>query len=175
MKKTKMIAVTAVLAALYFVLSALLKIPVGDHITLELGYIVLMVGAVYLGAIPAAFIGGIGVLVESALMSQHGISPGWILMNVIVGLITGFVLHKTFQENRKKFVLSACITVPLAVLLGVFVKMIIDCLIYQYAPTLKESILIKIGPTAAAWIADTLVMLAIGMPVSLALKSKLKL
>ena len=57
MKNTKQIATIAVFTALYFVLSALLKIPVVGNITLDLGYIALAVGAVYLGAVPAMVIG----------------------------------------------------------------------------------------------------------------------
>lgn len=168
MKKTNKIATTAVFAALYFVLSAVLKIPVGGHITLDLGYISLTVGAVYLGAIPAMFIGSIGALLESALMSQRGVSLGWILMNAIVGYSCGAVLHKRINCNKKQLMAAACIVVPLSMLLGVTVKTFIDCAIYDLP------LLAKIPTSAVALVADSAVMLIFGMPLSIALKNRLK-
>ncbi len=169
MKKTNRVAVTAVFIALYFVLSALLKIPVGGHITLDMGYIALTVGAVYLGAVPAMLIGSIGVLLESAMMSQRGVSPGWILMNAIVGALCGWVLHKALDEERKKFLLSAALVIPFSMLLGVTVKTLIDCAIYDLP------LAAKVVTGLIAWAADSIVMLGIGIPLSLAMKNRVKL
>lgn len=169
MKKTKKLALIAMLIALYFVLSAMLKIPIAGHITLDLGYIALMVAAVYLGAVPAMAVGGVGAFLESALMSQRGVSLGWIAMNVIAGGLVGWVLYKIPAQERKRLVISALIVVPVAMLLGATVKMFLDCAIYDLP------ILLKIPTTAAAWISDSVVMLAIGLPLSIALKRRLKL
>lgn len=169
MKKTRQITVTAVLTALYFILSALLKIPVVGNITLDLGYIVLAVSAVCLGAVPAAFVGSLGVLLESALMSRRGISPGWILMNAIVGYTCGLVLHKAADGDRKTFWLKAVISVTVSMLAGVVVKTFIDCALYGIA------LAVKIPSSVTAWILDSLVMLAVGMPLSLTLKKRIKL
>ena len=169
MKKTRQITVTAVLTALYFILSALLKIPVVGNITLDLGYIVLAVSAVCLGAVPAAFVGSLGVLLESALMSRRGISLGWILMNAIVGYTCGLVLHKAADGDRKTFWLKAVVSVTVSMLAGVAVKTFIDCALYGIA------LAVKIPSSVTAWILDSLVMLAVGMPLSLTLKKRIKL
>lgn len=169
MKNTKLISITAVFIALYFVLSTLIKIPVTGHITLDLGYIALTVGAVYLGAVPAMLIGSIGALLESALLTMRGVSPGWILMNAIVGYLTGSVLHKYADRGTKKLLISACIVVPLSMLLGVTVKTLIDCALYDIP------ILAKIPSSTAAWITDSIVMLVFGLPLSMALKKRIKL
>ena len=169
MKKTRQITVTAVLTALYFILSALLKIPVVGNITLDLGYIVLAVSAVCLGAVPAAFVGSLGVLLESALMSRRGISPGWILMNAIVGYTCGLVLHKAADGDRKTFWLKAVVSVTVSMLAGVVVKTFIDYALYGIA------LAVKIPSSVTAWILDSLVMLAVGMPLSLTLKKRIKL
>ena len=167
-KRLKQIAMIAMLIALYFVLSAMLKIPIAGHITLDLGYIALMVSAVYLGAVPAMIVGGFGAFLESTLMSQRGISLGWIVMNVIAGGIIGWVLYKVADENRKKLIISAVIVVPIAMLLGATAKMFIDCAVYDLPLALK------IPTTAVAWISDSIVMLAAGLPLSIALKRRLK-
>lgn len=168
MKSTKQIALIAMLTALYFVLSAMLKIPVGGHITLDLGYIALTVGAVYLGAVPAMLIGSLGALLESALMSQRGASPGWMLMNAIVGFSCGMVLQKAADRGKKKLITSACVVVPLSMLVGVAVKTVVDCAMYDIP------LLVKIPTAAAALIADSAVMLLFGLPLSMALKTRLK-
>lgn len=168
MKKTKLMATTGMLTALYFVLSALLKIPVAGNIKLDLGYIALAVGAVYLGAIPATIIGAGGVLIESLLMSQRGVSPGWILMNAIVGFACGLVLHKAVNGPSKQFWLKAVAVVILSMLAGVAVKTVIDCLMYGLLPAAKI-------PTAlVACALDSFVMLLLGIPISLGLKKRLR-
>lgn len=165
--KAKRIAMIAMLIAVYFVLSAMLKIPIAGHITLDLGYIALMVGAVYFGAVPAMFIGGIGAFLESALMSQRGVSPGWIVMNVIAGGLTGWVLYRIPNENRKKLLFSALAIVPTSMMLGAAAKMLIDCAMYDLP------LVLKIPTTIVAWLSDSVVMLLIGLPLSIALKRRL--
>ena len=97
--KTKQIAMIAIFSALYFVLSAVLKIPVGGHMTLDLGYISLMVATVCLGAVPAMLVGVIGAFLESALMSMRGVSPGWMLMNAIIGYFCGLILMRPVKAS----------------------------------------------------------------------------
>lgn len=168
MNKTKQIAITAMFIALYFVLSALLKIPIVGNITLDLGYISLTVGAFYLGAVPAMLIGSIGAFLESAMLSQRGVSLGWMLMNAIVGYFCGLVLHRYADVGRRKLLTAACIVVPLSMLLGVAVKTFIDCLLYDVA------LLAKIPSSLSAWITDSAVMLVIGLPLSMALRKRFR-
>lgn len=169
MNKTRQIAYISIFIALYFVLSSLLKIPVAGHITLDLGYIALMVGSVCFGKVPAMLIGALGAFLESALMSQRGVSPGWILMNAIVGFLCGAVLHKTVLSGKKKFLISAVVIVPVSMLLGVSVKTLVDCLMYDLA------LAAKIPSAVAALVADSAVMLLLGLPLSLSLIKRLKL
>lgn len=168
MRTTKKLASVGMLTALYFVLSALLKIPVAGNIKLDLGYIALTVGAVYLGAAPAAVIGSGGVLLESLLMSQRGIAPGWILMNAIVGFACGHVMHKALNDPPGRFWLKAAVVVILSMIAGFAVKTVIDCLLYGLTLTVKI-------PTAIVGCAlDSFVMLLLGVPISLGLKKRLK-
>lgn len=169
MSKTKKVAVIGVFSALYFVFSVMLKIPVMGGITLDLGYAVLMVAILCFGKMPAMIIGAIGALLESMLMSQRGISPGWICMNAIAGFLCGHVLEKIPPEEQKKLVRTSCLIVPGAMLLGVTVKTFIDCAMYQL------SLLVKIPTGITAWILDSLVMLLLGLPVGIGLKKRLKL
>ena len=172
MKNIKTLALIAVFAALYFVLSALFKIPIAGHITLDLGYTVLMVAAVYLGPVPAMLVGALGALAESAMMSQTGISIGWILMNALIGVLAGLVLPKTFALKKGTFIWTSVVTVIIAVFLGVCVKTFFDCILRSIA------LAAKIPTSLAAWATDSIVMLLFGIPVCFLLKvpfSKLRL
>lgn len=168
--RVRQYTVIAVLTALYLVLSMLFKIPVGGNIKLDLGYIVLMVSVIYLGAVPAAVIGGLGAMLESLLMSQRGISPGWILMNVIVGLICGWALYKRRDAPVKTLVIAACIVVPAAMLPAVAIKTLVDFALYRYT----DAVSVKIATAAAALAADSAVMLIFGLPLSVALRGQVK-
>ncbi len=168
-QKTRRAVIIAVMAALYFVLSALFKIPVGGNIKLDLGYIVLMVSAVLMGAVPAALVGGIGAALESLLMSQRGISPGWILMNIIVGILCGLVLYKRRESSAKPLVIASCIIVPLSMIPAVVVKTLIDCAMYSLA------LAAKIPTAIVALAADSAVMLIMGLPLAVALKDRVRL
>ena len=168
MNSTKRIALIGVFTALYFVLSAMLKIPIAGHITLDLGYIALTVSAVFLGGLPAMTVGILGAFLESAVLSQKGVSLGWCLMNAVVGYACGAVLYRTSELGRKKFLVSAALVIPLSMLIGVVAKTFVDCALYDVA------LIAKIPSSTAAWITDSAVMLVIGIPLSMALKNRLK-
>ena len=168
MDKTKKLALTAIFSALYFVLSAVLKIPVGGHMTLDLGYIALMVASVCLGAVPAMLVGGIGAFFESALLSMRGVSPGWILMNAIIGLVCGSILPKAYEGKRRTFIFLACGIVLASAFVGMTVKTLIDCLLYDLP------LAAKIPVAFIGWIADSAVMLVLGLPLSITLKKQVK-
>lgn len=164
MKKTRMLSLIAVFSALYFVLSALFKIPIAGHITLDLGYISLMVACIYLGPVPGLIVGLLGAAMESTLLSQSGISIGWILMNGIIGVLCGWLLPGFFKKDKIKFIGLAIPTILVSVFLGVCVKTFFDCIIRGYP------LAVKIPTSLAAWITDSLVMLIFGIPISFLLK-----
>ena len=166
--KTKQIAMISIFSALYFVLSAVLKIPIGGHMTLDLGYIALMVASVCLGAVPAMLVGIIGAFLESALMSMRGVSPGWMLMNAIIGYFCGLILMKASEGERKPFLIKAFIVVPASTLVGMTVKTLVDCVLYSLP------LAAKIPVAFIGWIADTAVMLALGLPLSITLKKQIR-
>ena len=167
LKKTKNIAITAMLVALYLVLAALLKVPVAGHITVDLGYVALMVACCNVGAVQSLIVGAMGAFLESAIMAQRGVSIGWILMNAIVGYICGMVLTKASKLETKKIIVRAVIVVPLSMALGVVVKTFFDCIIYDLP------VAVKIPTAIVACVLDSLVMLVFGLPLSLALRNRL--
>ena len=168
-KNTKKIALIGILSALYFVCSITLKIPMGiGSIALDLGYIVLTIAALYLGAIPAAIVGGLGAMLESVLLSSYGISYGWIVMNIIIGLICGifFRLIKSNKMGIREIVGYSGI-ILVAVLLGVGAKTIIECNLYSIP------YLVKIPKSLVAFGVDSVVMI-IGLPIAYRVRKFIK-
>lgn len=152
----KKVALIGLLTALYVVFSLTLKIPMGiGAIALDLGYIVLTVSSFKVGKW-SAFVGGVGAGIESILFSPYGISYGWIVMNIIIGLICGTLFNKF--SGKKKY-LYCGITIIGAVLLGITAKTIIECSLYSIP------YVAKIPKSVVAFGIDTVVML-IGLPIA---------
>lgn len=164
-RSVKVMVLTAMLAALYFVLSLTLKIPLRGNISLDLGYCALTVAAVFLGAVPAAIVGGLGAAIESILLSPYGLSVGWVVMNVCIGLICGYVLHKEYRRGRTKLI-PAVITILIAVFIGVFMKTVIECTLYSIP------VLVKLPKSITAFLVDSIVMIFGGIPLSDIIKGR---
>ena len=157
--KAKTIATVGILTALYVVLSLTLKIPFGiGAIALDLGYIVLTVSAFKVG-MWSAVVGGAGAALESYIFSPYGLSYGWIVMNIIIGLICGYFFYK----KRKPYAFHVCMIV-ISVFVGVTVKTVIECGLYSIP------FLVKIPKSVTAFAIDTIVML-IGLLVAYKIKT----
>ena len=155
---TKKIATVGMLTALYVVLSLTLKIPLGvGAIALDLGYIVLTVSAFKVG-IWSAVVGGAGAAIESFMLSPYGLSYGWIVMNIIIGLICGYLFYNAKISHQ--YHISAIV---LSVFAGITAKTIIECSLYSIP------YLVKLPKSATAFAVDTIVML-IGLIVVYRLK-----
>ena len=165
MSKTKNIAYIGVLTALYAVAALTLKVHFGvGDIALDLGYIVLTIACMHFGW-QGAIVGGLGALLESILFSAYGISYGWIVMNIIIGVICGLIFTK-YKSHKYKFVVFI-ITIIIAVFIGAAVKTAIECSLYSIP------YVVKIPKSALAWIVDSIVMI-IGLPIADRLKSAIK-
>ena len=166
MKTTKKIALIGILSALYVVFSLTLKIPMGiGAIALDLGYIVLTVSVFTVG-IYAGIVGGIGAFVESLVFSAYGISWGWVVMNILIGIICGLLIQKIKLDSIKNYLICGAVIVG-AVFVGITAKTIIECSLYSipYA--------VKIPKSAVAFGIDTLVML-IGLPIASKIKKLIR-
>ena len=161
MSKTKEISFLGILSALYVVCALTLKIPTGvGNIALDLGYIVLTVACLLFGW-KACIVGGVGAFLESLLFSAYGISYGWIVMNIIIGVFCGivFTLVKRYTDKKLFRYLGCGDAIIIGVLLGVAAKTIIECKLYSIP------YMVKIPKSFVAFIIDTAVML-VGLPLA---------
>lgn len=158
MTNIKKISLIGILSALYVVCSLTLKIPMGvGAIALDMGYLVLTFAAFAVGGY-AAIVGGLGALIESALFSPYGISWGWVIMNIIIGLICGLVFKEIKLDKIRGYVISGFVIIT-AVFIGIVEKTAFECWMYSIP------ILVKLPKSAVAFAIDTAVML-IGLPIT---------
>lgn len=142
----------AILTSLYVVLSAMMKIPFIGAISLDLGYIALIVGCAMFG-MWGAFIGAVGCGIESILFSPYGFSIGWFVANLIIGLGCGFVFKHT--EKTWKRIVAIIFFVALGILVA---KTGIECFLYNIPFE------VKIIKSIIAFAIDTITMI-IGLAV----------
>lgn len=146
-KHIKTICHTAIGIALYVAVSMAIKIPVIGHASLDLGYIVFAVYCYYFGHIVGMAVGSIGCMFVSLLTS--GWFPiGWIVGNMMIGLIVGMVGSSTKYSTLKRI----CI-IFVAVFIGIFcAKTSIECLLYSIP------LEVKAPKSAVVFIMDAIVM-----------------
>lgn len=152
-KKLKLICNLGMGIALYTVLGMMVKIPLIGNIQTDLGYIAF--GAyLYIFGAPAAIVGIVGCLFESLLVSGL-VSIGWMLGQLVIGMICGFMLKRVDRYNQKSIkVLAIVALVTASLFLGIgFVKTIIECKLYSIPYE------IKFAKNAVAATADVIPML----------------
>lgn len=163
MSKTRKICYAAIGAALYFVASCSLKIPLFGHIAVDCGYIVLMVMCVLsekIGIMPAVVCGALGCALESMLMSPLGFSIGWFVMNIIVAAGVAWAC-KSSGNN----VWAVIVAIPVCVFVGVMAKTGIECALYSIP------IAVKMPKSLVAFAIDSVAML-IGYPIGVSIWSR---
>lgn len=129
MMKTKKITMMAFGVALYVCVSMVMKIPIVDHISLDLGYIVLAMYCYLYGGIYGAVVGSLGCFLVS-LITTGWIAIGWPLGNLLIGFICGIVYRS--MKNRDSEYMVCITTTIIAVFLGVAViKTVVECTIYS--------------------------------------------
>ena len=112
MSKTRKICYAAIGAALYFVASCSLKIPLFGHIAVDCG--------------------ALGCALESMLMSPLGFSIGWFVMNIIVAAGVAWAC-KSSGNN----VWAIIVAIPACVFVGVMAKTGIECALYSIPVAVK--------------------------------------
>ena len=160
--KTKNIAIYGLGAALYFVLSLTMKIPLIGNITIDAGYIALMVYCYLFGPWAGIICGAIGCALESILMSAYGFSIGWFAMNIIVAFLVGLIAKKN------KDVTQVIAIILLSVFLGFTAKTIIECYLYSIP------LMVKLPKSAVAFVVDSIAMI-IGYPIARKIENRVEI
>ena len=160
--KTKNVAIYGLGAALYFVLSLTMKIPLIGNITIDAGYIALMAYCYLFGPWAGIICGAIGCALESILMSAYGFSIGWFAMNIIVAFLVGLIAKKN------KDITQVIAIILLGVFLGVTAKTIIECYLYSIP------LMVKLPKSAVAFVVDSTAMI-IGYPIARKIENRVEI
>jgi uncharacterized membrane protein len=126
------ICFTGVMLALAVVLSVFCQIRLFGDIRLDLSYMVIVVMCYAYGALVGGMFATGVALFNSAFFSSYGVSVSWMAANVIIGMITGLVLHyiKVKKTWLKIVIDLSAIIVSCAIGL-LFTKTIIECNLYN--------------------------------------------
>lgn len=122
--RTRRITATGIGIALYAVVSMILKIPLVNHITLDLRYVVLGVYCYLYGGTIGAIVGAVGCVLVSYFTT--GFFPaGWLVGNTAIGSICG-----SYFKYRKSMAKNILVTIA-SIILGILViKTAIEVLLY---------------------------------------------
>lgn len=93
LKETRVICVSAILAALFVVLYSL-KLQLAPELRITFTFIPLALAGWLLGAVPAMLVGLIGDIIGCLLFPAGPYFPGFTLTQMLSGLIFGLFLHK---------------------------------------------------------------------------------
>ena len=156
-KKIRWICRNAIGTALFVALSMCLQVPVFENFYVCLGYVVMTVYLYLFGSVSGTIVGVLGTAIYCFLINGLRGMPGWLLANVVIGVIVGVTLQlckqKVFKRPLAKWCTVIIITI-LAVALGIFgVKSLTECFLYA------QPMLVRMATNAPAFITDVIVIL----------------
>lgn len=165
---TKNLCITAMGIALFVALSMCLRVPIFENYYVCLGYVVMTIYLYNVGTISGTIVGCVGTFIYCILINGLRGMPGWIIGNLIIGLITGFIMQKLQNINKNCFVfLLIAIVSSISVCLGILgAKSLVECFLYG------QPILVRIISNMSAFIADS-VTIIISIPLAIQLKKPL--
>ncbi|MBQ7938690.1 MAG: ECF transporter S component [Oscillospiraceae bacterium] len=159
---TKKLCINAMGIALFVVSTLCLQVPVFQNYYLCLGYIVMAFYTYHFGTLSGVITGSFGVLIYCLLTSGLRGMPGWILGNIVIGIICGIAC--TYSKKQKSIWLKQAIIVS-AVVLSTAIGIL-------GAKSLTETVLyslpfaVRVATNFFAFVAD-IVVLIIGFELCL--------
>ncbi len=106
LKTTKVLCMSAILAALFVVLYAA-KLPLSNELRITFTFVPLAIAGWLFGPVPAMLVGFVGDVVSALLFPMGPYFPGFTLTSVLTGVIFGVCL---FEKDGKMMVTGAIIS-----------------------------------------------------------------
>lgn len=123
---------TGIMLALAVVLSTFCQIRLFGDIRLDLSYMVIVVMCYAYGGLVGGFFAAGVALMNSAFFSSYGVSISWISANLIIGLVTGIVLHYVKIKNKGLKIGIDITAIVISCAIGLLLtKTVIECNLYQ--------------------------------------------
>lgn len=166
---TKYVCLTGIGIALFVALTFCIQFPIFENYYLCLGYVAMAVYLYSVGTVSGTVVGCVGTFLYCLLISGMRGMPGWVLGNLIIGVILGFTFRYT--KKLEKAWLRAIIyfiAIAFSTALGILiVKSLTECLLYS------QPMAVRMGKNVFAFVADIFV-LELSLPVCMLLDGQLK-
>lgn len=168
MKKTKFICMNAMGIALFVALSLCLQVPIFENYYLCLGYFVMTAFLYIMGPVSGTLVGTLGVILYCVITGGLRGMPGWVLGNLIIGVILGltFKAIKKVKKPLIQIIIAYAVTL-FSVALGILVvKSGVESFLYSLP------FLVRAATNIYAFVADA-IMIIVSIPVIIAIEPKI--
>lgn len=166
---TKKMCSIAMGVALFVVLTLCVQVPVFENYYFCLGYIAMALYTYYFGVGSGTLVGTVGVLLYCLLTSGLRGMPGWVLGNVVIGILCGIASGYAKKQKRmwvKQVLLAVAVLLSTAV--GILVvKSLTEVFLYSVP------FLLRLSNNLYAFVADVIVLI-IGFEICITREKVLK-
>ena len=158
----KKICINGIGIALFVVMTLCLQVPVFENYYLCLGYVAMAFYTYYLGTTSGVLVGTLGVFLYCLLTGGLRGMPGWILGNVVIGVICGITAKIVKKHDRKYIKEILMITsVIISTAIGILVvKSLVEVALYSLP------FMLRVTNNIFAFVADV-VVLVLGFELSI--------
>ncbi len=152
---TKKVSLLGLGIALFVVLTMCLQVPIFENYYICLGYIIMAVYCCSVGVLSGTLVGTLGVILYCLLTSGLRGMPGWVIGNIVIGIVSGLTFRYTRLMDNKYLRYFLCgVAVISSTFLGIFVlKSIVEMYLYS------QPFLLRAANNIYAFIADVVVLL----------------
>lgn len=166
---TKFICLTGVGIALFIALAYCIRFPVFENYYLCLGYVAMAVYCYSVGTVSGTIVGCAGTFLYCVLTDGMRGMPGWVLGNLIIGIIIGLTFSRTKKlENTALKAVLNFLAIAVSVALGILiVKSLTEHFLYA------QPMAVRIGKNFFAFVADIFV-LEVSLPICMTLDGQIK-
>ena len=152
---TKKVSLLGLGIALFVVLTMCLQVPIFENYYICLGYIIMGVYCCSVGVLSGTLVGTLGVILYCLLTSGLRGMPGWVIGNIVIGIVLGLTFRYTRLMDNKYLRYFLCgVAVISSTFFGIFVlKSIVEMYLYS------QPFLLRAANNIYAFIADVVVLL----------------
>ena len=150
----KKICINGIGIALFVVMTLCLQVPVFENYYLCLGYVAMAFYTYYFGTTSGVLVGTVGVFLYCLLTGGLRGMPGWILGNVVIGIICGITAKIVKKHDRKYIKEILMITsVIVSTAIGILVvKSLVEVALYSLP------FMLRVTNNIFAFVADVVVL-----------------
>ena len=155
MTSVKKITITAIGIALFVALTLCLQVPIFENYYICLGYLVMAVYCCSVGVTSGTIVGTFGVILYCLIISGLRGMPGWVLGNIVIGIILGLTFKYTRKMRNKIIKYIICIfAILFSTFLGILVcKSGLESIIYS------QPFIVRTASNIYAFVADVVVLI----------------